>query len=107
MSSINRPPAIKRAHPADDLPDKPSPAPEPTSPATKVPTAVPGSYSAPVPDLSERLIEQHNVRIRPSTKARLGRAVDKLRYETGDRNISIASLTDAAITELLDRLGIE
>lgn len=106
--SINRPPAIKRVHPADDLPDKPSPAPEPTPPTAKVPSAaVPGSYSAPAPDLSERLIEQHNVRIRPSTKARLGRAVDKLRYETGDRAISIASLTDAAITELLDRLEIE
>lgn len=100
MSNINRPPAIKRAHPADDLPDKPSPAPEPKS----VPAPV--SYATPPPaDLAERLIEQHNVRIRPSTKARLSRAVDKLRYETGDRTISAASLTDRAITEYLDRHG--
>ncbi|MFC9519180.1 hypothetical protein ACFTSD_25925 [Nocardiaceae bacterium NPDC056970] len=50
----------------------------------------------------ERLTEQHNVRLRPSTKARLLRAVDKLRYETGDRSISIASITDNAIVEYLE-----
>lgn len=50
----------------------------------------------------ERLTEQHNVRLRPSTKARLLRAVDKLRYETGDRTISIASITDSAIVEYLE-----
>lgn len=104
MSNINRPPAIKRAHPADGLPDKPSPTVEP---AAVTPPAAAVSYSAPPPpaELAERLIEQHNVRIRPSTKARLSRAVDKLRYETGDRTISAASLTDRAITEYLDRHG--
>ncbi|MFJ2839993.1 hypothetical protein ACIO52_31925 [Nocardia sp. NPDC087230] len=104
MSNINRPPAIKRAHPADALPEKPSPTAEPTS---VTPSAAPASYPAPPPpaELAERLIEQHNVRIRPSTKARLSRAVDKLRYETGDRTISAASLTDRAITEYLDRHG--
>ncbi|WP_280301153.1 hypothetical protein [Nocardia neocaledoniensis] len=103
MSNINRPPAIKRAHPADALPEKPSPTPEPT---TMPPSAAAISYPAPPPaELAERLIEQHNVRIRPSTKARLSRAVDKLRYETGDRTISAASLTDRAITEYLDRHG--
>lgn len=45
--------------------------------------------------------EQHNVRIRPSTKNRLGKAVDKLRYETGDRTISIASITDQALDAYL------
>lgn len=101
--SINRPPAIKRAHPADDLPDKPSPAAEPAAP---VPPVAAVGYQAPPPaELAERLIEQHNVRIRPSTKARLSRAVDKLRYETGDRTISAASITDRAITEYLDRHG--
>ncbi|WP_029896587.1 hypothetical protein [Nocardia brasiliensis] len=104
MSNINRPPAIKRAHPADALPEKPSPTPELS---TIPPSAAAISYPAPPPpaELAERLIEQHNVRIRPSTKARLSRAVDKLRYETGDRTISAASLTDRAITEYLDRHG--
>lgn len=50
---------------------------------------------------AEKLSEQHNVRLRPSTKARLLRAVDKLRYETGDRSINISSVTDAAIIDYL------
>ncbi|WP_331757711.1 hypothetical protein [Nocardia sp. NBC_01388] len=90
--SVDRVPALRRPqHPADDIPPKPErSAPPPPPPA--------------VP-LAERLIEQHNVRIRPSTKERLGRAVDKLRYETGDRSISIASITDEALREYLDRHG--
>ncbi|MGY4103790.1 hypothetical protein ACW2Q0_30160 [Nocardia sp. R16R-3T] len=95
MTPIERKPAIgRRPHPADDIPDKPNP-----TPAVQPPT-LPG----PVP-IEERLIEQHNVRIRPSTKDRLGRAVDKLRYETGDRSISIASITDLALREYMDRNG--
>lgn len=95
--SVNREPAIKRRHPADAIPDRPASTPAaaaPTSP--QIPPATP---------LEERLIEQHNVRIRPSTKERLGRAVDKLRYETGDRSISIASITDLALREYMDRNG--
>ncbi|WP_280212863.1 hypothetical protein [Nocardia cyriacigeorgica] len=89
---INRKPAIlPRPHPADNIPDKPGTPPVPSTAET--------------PAAEERLIEQHNVRIRPSTKDRLGRAVDKLRYETGDRSISIASLTDQALREFLDRNG--
>jgi hypothetical protein len=110
MSAVNREPAIKRRHPADDIPDKPSsvpstpaPAPEPAKPAPLKPPSMTGP--APAVPLEERLIEQHNVRIRPSTKARLQRAVDKLRYETGDRSISIASITDQALREFLDRNG--
>ncbi|PJE02000.1 MAG: hypothetical protein CK428_30400, partial [Mycobacterium sp.] len=53
----------------------------------------------------ERLTEQHNVRIRPSVKNRLTKAVDKLRYETGDRSISIASITDQAIDVYLQQRG--
>jgi len=99
--SVDRKPAIQRHHPADDIPPKPA-APTTTSPA---PTVRPGArVPDPVP-VEERLIEQHNVRIRPSTKARLQRAVDKLRYETGDRTISIASITDNALREFLDRNG--
>ncbi|MBF6163008.1 hypothetical protein [Nocardia cyriacigeorgica] len=93
---VDRKPAIgPRPHPADHIPDKPA-----TPPPAPAPAATPQR-----PATEERLIEQHNVRIRPSTKDRLGRAVDKLRYETGDRSISIASLTDQALREFLDRNG--
>lgn len=98
MSSTARRPAISRPHPADSIPDRDAvvrqanpPAPAPQIQARKA--AV------------ERLTEQHNVRIRPSTKERLGKAVDKLRYETGDRSISIASITDLAIDAYLTERG--
>ncbi|WP_216915207.1 hypothetical protein [Nocardia noduli] len=101
MNAVNREPAIgRRTHPADDLPDRP--ASEPPAPAPRLPTPTAPAAQEP---LEERLIEQHNVRIRPSTKNRLGRAVDKLRYETGDRSISIASITDQALREYMDRNG--
>ncbi|MBB0992474.1 hypothetical protein DQ226_11645 [Dietzia maris] len=92
--SVQREPAIRRTtHPAADLPERPTPTPAPLSaPQTNQPAA----------RGEERLTEQHNVRLRPSTKARLLRAVDKLRYETGDRTISIASITDSAIVEYLE-----
>lgn len=114
MNAVNREPAIKRRHPADSIPDKPTPPPTPPTPepaAQAAPAAVPPlkappmSGPAPSVPLEERLIEQHNVRIRPSTRERLARAVDKLRYETGDRTISFASITDTALREFLDRNG--
>lgn len=103
MSGVDRQPAIGRRHPADALPDKPraTQAAPPPSPAAPVAPSTP----TPRGPAEERLIEQHNVRIRPSTKDRLGRAVDKLRYESGDRSISIASITDQALREFLDRNG--
>lgn len=81
-----RKPAITRTsnHPADAIPAR----------GDVMPPTV-----APRP--AERLTEQHNVRIRASVKERLTRAVDKLRYETGDRTISIASITDQAIDAYL------
>ena len=102
--STTRKPAITRTvnHPADAIPDRP---------ATPLPTAgIPRLSASPSVDPSsggaaERLTEQHNVRIRPSTKARLGKAVDKLRYETGDRSISIASITDQALDAFLTQHG--
>ena len=97
--SIKREPAIRRAaHPAADLPERPVRANPSITP--EPPASTPRTSSG-----DERLTEQHNVRLRPSTKARLLRAVDKLRYETGDRTISIASITDAAIVEYLDSQG--
>ncbi|ASW98461.1 MULTISPECIES: hypothetical protein [Mycobacterium] len=87
-----RKPAITRTtgHPADTIPDRPHT--EPPKPSAR--------GAGP-----ERLTEQHNVRIRPSVKDRLGKAVDKLRYETGDRSISIASITDHAIDDYLRQRG--
>ena len=39
-------------------------------------------------------------------KDRLRRGVDKLRYETGDREISEASMTEAALDEYLKARGL-
>ena len=97
--SVQRQPAIRRAtHPAADLPERPAPALKSSDSVS--PTV--SKTAHPTTAGEERLTEQHNVRLRPSTKARLLRAVDKLRYETGDRTISIASITDGAIVEYLD-----
>lgn len=92
----NRKPAITRTlgHPADAIPERPAPAPATATAAPSV--AIPSE---------EKLSEQHNVRIRPSVKNRLTKAVDKLRYETGDRTISIASITDQAIDDYLQQRG--
>lgn len=96
--SVQREPAIRRAaHPAADLPERPAKA----APPNRVPLST-SKTGQPAVQGEERLTEQHNVRLRPSTKARLLRAVDKLRYETGDRTISIASITDSAIVEYLE-----
>ncbi|OBS04031.1 hypothetical protein A9W98_06600 [Mycobacterium gordonae] len=92
--TTTRKPAITRttSHPADDIPDRPAVLTAPAAPP-------------PAGGVAERLTEQHNVRIRPSTKNRLGKAVDKLRYETGDRSISIASITDQALDNYLREHG--
>jgi hypothetical protein len=106
--NVTRQPALRREHPAADLPERPMKL-APTAPA---PAAEPVVASAPTVTAEptsdrggERLTEQHNVRIRPTTKQRLVRAVDKLRYETGDRSISIASFTDQALDEFLKERG--
>lgn len=107
--STARKPAITRTtkHPADAIPDRPAVLTQgapleaaPTVPASPKQPAPPGAGAE-----TERLTEQHNVRIRPSTKNRLGKAVDKLRYETGDRSISIASITDQALDAYLTQRG--
>lgn len=97
--TVDRQPAIRRPnHPAADLPTRTSVA------ATTTPPPV-GTAPSDIGGGEERLTETHNVRIKPSTKKRLSSAVDKLRYETGDRSISISSLTDLAIDEYLQRHG--
>ncbi len=132
--NAQREPAIRR-HPAADLPSRPTVSPrrveheaqqestaspsvdvstgaggmrppnEPSLPMSNEPVAPHNARPAAGPGV-EKFTEQHNVRIRSSTKLRLNRAVDRLRYETGDRSISIASLTDAALCEYLDKRGI-
>jgi len=105
--STARKPAITRttAHPADAIPERAAVLttqtgqPEPAA-TTPLQQSAPQAGGA-----AERLTEQHNVRIRPSTKNRLGKAVDKLRYETGDRTISIASITDQALNDYLAQHG--
>ena len=96
--STTRKPAITRTvgHPADTIPDRAAATDEPDQ-AKPRPSPQAGG--------GERLTEQHNVRIRSSVKERLGRAVDKLRYETGDRSISIASITDQALDAYLRERG--
>lgn len=110
--TTTRKPAITRTagHPADALPNRADVLPLAEG-RTQPQAAAPGSQSvAPTRaatggGAAERLTEQHNVRIRPSVKARLGKAVDKLRYETGDRTISIASITDQALDAYLTQRG--
>ncbi len=105
--TAQRQPAIRKTHPAEELPERPTrieqstPAPTPV-PARSVTPSVTGSDTDP----AEGLTATHNTRIRPSIKARLRRGVDKLRYETGDRTISEASITDKALQEYLDKHGL-
>lgn len=106
--AVNREPAIRRAHPSDVLPERPTAAPQAQSvrPAPMREAAAQESVARVSPTVGEKLSETHNSRIRPSTKDRLRRAVDKLRYDTGDRSISEASLTDAAIDQYLKDQGL-
>lgn len=97
MTAQQRQPAIRKTHPAEDLPDRPTRLETvATTPSAPAPTR-------PVSEQAEGLTLTHNTRIRPTIKARLRRGVDKLRYETGDRTISEASITDKALEEYLDR----
>lgn len=101
--TTTRRPAITRTvtHPADTIPDRSEVIPTPASDTdAPTPTQQQPAHSS---HTRERLTEQHNVRIRASVKERLGRAVDKMRYETGDRSISIASITDTALDDYLTR----
>lgn len=103
--SVKREPAIRKTHPAELIPERPPKG--DATPATSAPA--PSSPSADVggrKDEEEKLSMTHNTRIKPSTKDRLRRGVDKLRYETGDREISEASMTEAALDEYLKARGL-
>lgn len=97
--TAQRQPAIRKTHPAEDLPERPTRIEPSTSISPPVTSSRPGEEA-------EGLSLTHNTRIRPSIKARLRRGVDKLRYETGDRTISEASITDKALEEYLDKRGL-
>lgn len=97
--SIQRESALSRrnVHPAESLPSRdevgtPAPA---TSTAAQVRTD-----NAPA---EERLSATHNTRVRPSTKTRVDAAVPRHQIATGDKTVSLASITDIALTEWLER----
>lgn len=102
--SVKREPAIRKTHPAELIPERPprGDATIPVAPAPSSPSADVGGRK----DEEEKLSMTHNTRIKPSTKDRLRRGVDKLRYETGDREISEASMTEAALDEYLKARGL-
>ena len=103
--SVKREPAIRKTHPAELIPERPPRGDAPPA----APAATPPSPSADLSarkDEEEKLSMTHNTRIKPSTKDRLRRGVDKLRYETGDREISEASMTEAALDEYLKARGL-
>lgn len=99
-AAVQREPAIRRPHPADDLPERPTRG---ESHSGKSPAK--SSRSRTSAESKERMTEQHNVRIRPSTKERLDDAVLTMRFQTKDKSISLASITDAAINYYLDKKG--
>ncbi|ANQ75713.1 hypothetical protein AS032_31055 [Rhodococcus qingshengii] len=106
--SVKREPAIRKTHPAELIPERPVKG-DSVAEASAVSTPTP---TPPSVDLSGRKDDDekarvtHNTRIKPSTKDRLRRGVDKLRYETGDREISEASMTEAALDEYLKARGL-
>ncbi|MDV6271527.1 hypothetical protein [Rhodococcus globerulus] len=109
--SVKREPAIRKTHPAELIPERPPKGESTATPSTQAaPTpvvqAVPPVGSSGRKDEEEKLSMTHNTRIKPSTKERLRRGVDKLRYETGDREISEASMTEAALNEYLQARGL-
>lgn len=102
--SVKREPAIRKTHPAELIPERPPRGDStPAAPAPSPPSSVDLSGRK---DEGEKLSMTHNTRIKPSTKERLRRGVDKLRYETGDREISEASMTEAALDEYLTARGL-
>ncbi|KPH20779.1 hypothetical protein AN948_05330 [Rhodococcus sp. ADH] len=98
--SVKREPAIRKTHPAELIPERPPRG--DAVPAPSSPSVDPSGRK----DEEEKLSMTHNTRIKPSTKDRLRRGVDKLRYETGDREISEASMTEAALDEYLTARGL-
>ncbi|KJF19338.1 hypothetical protein EEB13_30095 [Rhodococcus sp. WS3] len=104
--SVKREPAIRKTHPAELIPERPPRGESAPVAAPAAPAPVPPADASGRKDEEEKLSMTHNTRIKPSTKDRLRRGVDKLRYETGDREISEASMTEAALDEYLKARGL-
>jgi hypothetical protein len=110
MSDVQRAPALKRVDPVEAAipehrPDAGAPGAEGAAAMRPVST-VPRMPGAAVGERPEALSVVLNTRVRPSTRDRLERALNKLRYETNNRNLSIASLTDTALDVWLNQQGL-
>lgn len=120
MSKVDRQPAIKRQHPAADLPARETTSPStssvggqtaptaPSAPTTPVSPAAsersaPTGASVPQPyDGPEKYSQVMNVRVRPTTEDRVHRVLDTL-----PRSWSKQALTDAALNEFIDKYGLD
>lgn len=102
-SEVQRRPALQRVDPLEAaIPEKrPDPSPPPAGHQPAAPSKPPAQGQP-----GETLNAVLNTRVRPSTRARLDAAVNKLRYERNDRTISIASLTDTALDAWLRDQGV-
>ena len=70
--------------------------------------AIPDRISAtpPAAPAHESLTASLQVRVRPSTRARLERGLNKLRFERNDRSVSLSSITDEALDAWLTEQGL-
>lgn len=98
--SVQRESAVGRrnVHPAEALPSRDEVAPAESTPDV-------GAGRAGGATTEERLTATHNTRVRPSTKTRVDAAVPRHMIATSDKTVSLASITDIALTEWLDRNG--
>lgn len=115
-NKVERQPAVKRpAHPAADLPDrdsvvKPETPTEPlvssaaptTAPAPVARVTPPGELPPAPSDKEEKFSAPVGTRVRPSTDARVGRALDNL-----PRSWSKQALYDAAVNEFINKYGLD
>lgn len=99
--TTQRRPAVQRPHPAADLPDRPTGKQAPTSPA-KRPAADSNPAGRGVSSTEEKFSEPTNVKLRPSTRAALDRAVLLQQLRSGERTHSIQSVVDQALNEFFD-----
>lgn len=100
MTAQQRRPAIQRPeHPAADLPSRQDA--ERTQSRTRKPADQPPARSGGAQD--EKFSEPTNVKLRPSTRAALDRAVLLQQLRSGDRSHSIQSVVDQALNEFFDK----
>lgn len=104
--SVNRQPAVRRSHPAADLPERPSAAaPSPAPPASAAPVRSAVSASVPAEGESEKFTEQLNTKMRPSTRQALDDALIVHEYRNRTKS-SIQAVIDAAVLEYIDKYNL-